>query len=389
MLSFSDYYGQIEPCSPYETLRQRNYIRPELRLDLFDYTTQATISAQYYYDFFNSNSVPSIDNILREFYITYFGLWGDIIVGQKFTNKGKVDVFSPLNIFNSSYRGLLSLDDPYQGKRPDLSLELKYYLDNDSSLEFLYIPFPRPDYFGNLPTDIVLDNKEYKLLENQQRYLTNNSHSLFLTYNSYSYLYDLQITYGNYLDGSPNYAIDETKLIIDTTYNRVQTIGGAISSSLGPISIVQEIAFNLTENFNGNNHGIKNSDITVNTQLTKTLFGRTYGQINTIYQYIFNYNDDTDYIKAVNDIQLQPTDNILFFIIHLHDNFLREKLYLGLNIGYFFSPDVYIAPRLSYKLKDNISIDSGLDIYTGKYKPKILEENIGGDNYYIRLKIEY
>ncbi len=384
---FSDLYSTIEPGSDFEIVRQRNYIRPQIYLDLFDYTAELNISAEFYYDYFNSETTPDLFNILREAYLSLYLPWGDLIIGQKFTTKGKADVFSPLNIFNASYRELYSLDDPYQGKRAEAGVELKFYISDESSLELFYIPFPRPDYQDN--NEIYIDELSLTLDKSSAPYLLDDSHSLFLTYNRYGYTFDMQFTYAYYVDGNYNYVLDATSEFITKTYNRVQTIGGAISTSIGPFSISEELAFNLTEDFDGNDIGIKNSDITLNSQIMKTIFGRTFAQINIIYQHVFNYQTSEGLSEAINDIHLQPTDNILFFIGHLHDSFLREKLYVGLNLGYFFSPSIYIAPRVNYKYSDNITIESGIDMYTGEYKNKLFEDNLGGDNIYIRIKFEY
>lgn len=386
-LLFTDYYGQIEPSTDYEHLRQRNYIRPELSLDLFNYAASLNLSAEYYYDNFTEEQVPNNFNILREFYISIFFNWGDLLVGQKFTTKSKAEVFSPLNILNASYREVFSLDGPYQSKLAELSAEVRYYLNDDSSLELLYIPFPRTDYQGEDNLDVNLNNVNYTLHNKTDAYLLDNSHSLFLTYNKYSYSFDTQLTYAYYVDGSYNYKLNDD-YTIDKTFNRVHTLGGAFSSSLGEVGITEELAINITEDFSGTDPGIKNSDITLNSQFTKTLFGRTYGQLSMIYQYIFNYEKDGSFSDAVYAIHNQPTGNILFFVSHLHDSFLREKLYVALNVGFFFSPNIYIAPRVSYSISDLLKLETGIDMYTGKYKNKVLEDNLGGDNFYIRFKYE-
>lgn len=389
LLTFTDYYGQIEPTTDYDNLRQRTYIRPEFTMDFLDYMGYFNVSGEFYYDFFSSEDIPNFENILREFYFSFYPDWGDITIGQKLINKGKVDVFSPLNAFNGSYRELLSLDEPYQSKRGDLQLEASYYINDENSIELLYIPFPRPDYQGKGELDFIADGSNYTLNKGSAPYLFTPSHSLFLTYNYYGYNFDIQGAYYNYIEQGYNYSLDYSNSEIDKIYNRVHTIGGAISTSISSFSLVEEVAFNLTEDFDGNEPGIKNSDITFNTQLTRTLFGRTYAQVNMVYQHVFNYDKgDSELEEAINDVHLQPTDNILFFIFHLHDSFLREKLYLALNAGFFFSTDVYVAPRASYRIKDNLIIETGADIYTGEYENKLLEEHLGGDNFYIRLKFE-
>ncbi|MBN2618590.1 MAG: hypothetical protein JXR64_09810, partial [Spirochaetales bacterium] len=347
-----------------------------------------TLSGEFYYDFFNGESIPQLSNILRECYLSIYPDWGDIKIGQKFTNKGKVDVFSPLNIFNASYRELLSLDEPYQGKLPELGVEVNYFINDENSLELVYIPFPRSDYQSSGELDV--NDLNLTLLKTTDSYLTSHSNSFFITYNKYGYLFDAQVTYGNYIDGNYNYNINTNNSGISKIFNRVQTLGAAISTSFNSVSVVEEVAFNLTEDFYGDKIGIKNSDFTMNTQFTKSLLGNTYSQINIIYQHVFNYSkaESNSIQEAIYDIQLQPTDNIVFIIGHLHNSFLREKLYAALNLGFFFSTNIYVAPRLNYKINDNLTLESGLDIYTGKYIPKLLEEDLGGDNFFVRMKYE-
>jgi hypothetical protein len=196
--------------------------------------------------------------------------------------------------------------------------------------------------------------------------------------------------YANYINSTHNYDLSLLDSgIIQKKYNRMQTVGVSFSSSLGPIAIVEELAFNLTEDFNGKDKGIKNSDITLNSQFTGTLFGGPMAQLNMVYQYVINYKKSgSDLEKAIYDVHLQPTDHILFFIGHMRQTFLREKLYLAINMGFFFSTDVYIAPRINYAISDNLSLESGADIYTGEYKNKALERYLGGDNFFFRIKYE-
>lgn len=389
LLVFSDYFGQIEPTTDYDNLRFRNYIRPEFGMDLLDYTGYLTVSGEFYYDYFNDNQTPDPSNILRECYLSFYPDWGDVIIGQKYTNKGKADVFSPLNSFNASYREQFSLDEPYQSKRSDLQLEANYYITDESSLELVYIPFPRTDYQSPGEITFEADDKIYTLDKDSDPYLLENGHSFFLTYNYYGYNLDFQAAYNYYTEQAYNYNIYESNdRFIGKEYNKVHSAGGAISTSLGTFGVVEEIVFNLTEDFEGNDPGIKNSDITVNTQLSNTLFGRTYSQFNIVYQYIFNHDEgDTDLDKAFNDVHLQPLGHVAFVVAHLRDSFLREKLNVALNLAYIH-PNVYIGPRCNYKISDLITLETGVNFTTGEYKNKLLEENLGGDNFFVRIKYE-
>lgn len=403
MLAFTDYYGQIEASTPYDNLRQRNLIRPEISLDLLDYTASFTLSGEFYYDYYADEKTPDYFNILQECYFSFYLDKTDIIIGQKFTNTGKVDIFSPLNVYNGIYRETLSMDEPYQKKRPDAQLEIKYYIDDDSSLELIYIPFPRPDYQGKGDLKVSDGLLNFTLDKESTPYLLENSHSFYLAYNRFGFDTDMQLFYGYYTGRGYNFSLEDLSLVggnlvgtMDKTYNRIHTVGGAFSFNIGSFAFNEEIGLNITEDFNGDDIGIKNSDITINSQITKTLFGRVTSNLNIIYQHIFNYNKGSRYnndvddqlYEAINDIHMQPTDNILVLVLHLHDYYLREKLYVALNTALLY-PRIYIGPRVNYKLKDYLTIETGVDYFTNKYENYLLDENLGGDNFFIRIKYEY
>ncbi|OQY39388.1 MAG: hypothetical protein B6229_03920, partial [Spirochaetaceae bacterium 4572_7] len=295
--AFTDYYGQIEPSTAYTTLRQRNYIKPEISMDMFNYNAEFNISGEFYYDFFTVETMTNPMNILEECYLSIYLPWGDIFLGQKYINKGKADVFSPLNPFNASYKKILSLDEPYQSKLPDFQAEVKLYINDENSIELLYMPFPRADYQGSGIISSA-ENPEFSFDKESENYIISNPNSFFITYNRYGYSFDTQVMYAYYTENSYNYLINGSK--ITKEFNKVHTLGGAISSSIGGTGIVEEAAINIT-------------------QLTHTLFNRTFGQLSIIYQHIFNYKkyQDNSIGVAIHDIQLQPTNNILFFIAHL------------------------------------------------------------------------
>lgn len=404
LLLFSDYYGEIEADNKFDSLRQRTYIRPEFSMDILEYMGSFTLSAEYYYDLFAEESIPNPFNILREFYFNFYLPSANITIGQKYTNKGKVDVYSPLNLYNASYRELLSMDESYQNKRADLQLEVKYYLNDENSIELVYIPFPRPDYQGIEDLEIDKGTLFFTLDKRSNPYLyRDNSHSAYLTYSRYGFNWDIQLFYSNYIDREYDFDLSDLietegrlRGILKKEYNRANTFGAAFSTNIGSFALNEEIALNITEDFNGTKPGIKNSDLTINSQVTKTLFGEVTANVNLIYQYIFNYGrSETDFsseiekelIGAINDVHLQPTDHIAVVVLHLHDYYLREKLYVGLNSALLY-PRIYIGPRINYKLKDYLTLETGIDYFTDKYENNTLEEDLGGDNFFIRIKYE-
>lgn len=382
--TFSDMFLKVEPTESLDIIRQRNYIRTDLSGDLFDFMVEYYISLEYHYDFFTEEHYTAPLNIIREAYLSIYPDWGDIHFGNRLVTLGQADVFSPLNRYNAAYSELFSIDDPYQSRLSQNSLEMLFYINDDSSLNLIYIPFSRMNYQSTQTREIPELDKSLK--EETTLLLTESPHSFFVGFNQYAFSYDLQILYGNFI--SPALNFNNSDDVITQEYNREQLFGLSFSTSLGEIAIIDELALTLTENFDGELEGVRNSYITNNLQCTFTLFGRTYSQINMIYQYILNYSDQSDFEKAVNDIQNQPVEHVLFFIGHLHDSFLREKLYMAVNLGFFFSTDFYVAPRVNYSISDRLVLESGFNIYTEEYIPKVLARENGADNFFLRLKFE-
>jgi len=405
LLTFADYYGRIESDETYQNLRNRYYIQPELRTSLFNNIIDLELSANLWYQPIGSKEFIAPENILREAYITAPMGSFDITLGQKFVTFGFADAFSPLNVLNGSNTTILSLDDNTDGKRPDLMLQIQYYPNFDDSIELIYEPFPRPDYKPPQEIEGTGTNSSVTTQFDNPAYLTDSSHSIFARYYHIAPSFDMQLVYAWYIDKTP--AFDLTVLndngssltgTINTYYNRSQLFGGAFSTTLGEIVLSEDMAFTLTGDLEGKDPGTKNSSFASNTQLTGSILHGTFAQLNIIYQHFLNYDSlDAQYttssfsrlIDEINDFHIQPQQNIAFFIGHLHRSFLREKLYTALNIGFFFSTDVYLAPRISYNLTDRFKLETGADIRTGEPSDNDLVRTADEDNFFVRLKYEY
>ena len=343
------------------------------------------------------------ENILKEAYLFIPFENFDLSFGQKIVSPGMVDVFSPLNIVNSEYAYKLSLDDPYDGRRADLLLQILYYPNFDDSIELVYVPFPRPDYEPAGPVNMIYQDIDIDILFDSNPYMTDNGHSFFFAYSHISNNFDFQVNYAYYTEQTPNFdltALTGTSPLTGNAvsmYTKNHTFGGSYSTSFSGIALVEELAVNLTEDINGTKPGIKNSDITINSQITGTLPGGTFAQINIIYQYVVNFNksgtvysDNIDeyLIDEFNTYFNQPVQNIAFVITHLHNSFFHDRLYVALNAGYFH-PVLYLAPRIAFAISDGMKIETGADIKTGEPSDKFLARGNLMDNYFIRLKYEY
>ena len=404
-IMFADYYGDIEYTTEYDNIRSRLYFQPTLSGSLFDYTVDFELSANLFYDPLGDPNLTKPENILREAYFFIpFGNF-DISLGQKFVSPGMTDVFSPLNNVNGEYAYKLSLDDPYDGRRADLLVQIQYYPDFDNSIQLIYVPFPRPDYEPTEPINMVINpDIDIDFSFDADPYMLDNAHSFFLSYNHISASFDLQLNYAFYTEQTPGFDISNLNYGASLTgdavsmYTRNHTFGGSYGTSFNGYAYVEEVAFNLTEDLDGTNIAIKNSDITLNSQIMRTFSDGTFAQLNIIYQHIINFDKfDTTYSASVEEDLVeefngyfnQPVQNIVFLIGHIHNSFFHDRLYLALNAGFFFSADIYLAPRIAFVFSDSMKLETGADIKTGEPSDLFLARGNLWDNYYVRLKYEY
>jgi len=408
---FTDYYGTMEPGNSYTNLRNRYYFQPSFSGGLFDYTVEYEISANLFYDplgdptFIAPDNFVEPENILREAYIVIPLENFDISIGQKTVSPGMTDVFSPLNNINGSYAYKLSLDDPYESSRADFMMQIQYYPTFDDSIQFVYVPFPRPDYESVKTVNMLYPGSNIDIDFNfdTDPYLSGDKGSFFLSYNHMSPGFDFQLDYAFYTKQTPNFDLRNLSYgpgltgTVNSNFTRNHTFGAAYSTGFNGVTLVEELAANITEDFSGVDIGTKNPDITFNSQITGTIFFGIFAQLNVIYQYVINfdksslsYSNDIDSLlkDEFNTYFNQPQRHIAFAISHFHRSFFREKLYLALNAAYLY-PQVYIAPRIAYSLSDRMKIETGADINTGKPSSYFLARGNLLDNFFVRLKYEY
>ncbi len=404
-LAFADYYGDIEPSTSYDHMRAKIYYQPTIAGSLFDYAMDYNLSANLSYDMFSDPNFIPLENIIREAYISVPFESFDITFGQKSVSPGMVDIFSPLNCVNGEYVTKMSLDDPYESRRADLLLQAAYYPNYDDTIELIYVPFPRPDYEPSGMISIDGTDVDVDVNFENEPYLLSSPHSIYLSYYHYGAEYDLQLSYAYYTDQTPGFDLsgldtdihDILRGQIETIYTRNHTIGGAYSTNIGGIAWTEELAMNITEDFAGTNIGIRNSDITLDTQILGTLWGGTMAQLNIVYQYIINfdnseliYTSDIDRVlrDEFNGYFNQPLQHVAFAILHLQNSFFHDKLAVSLNTGYIH-PAVYIAPRVSFAITDGMRIEAGADIKTGLPNSSDLARGNLNDNFYVRVKYAY
>ena len=398
-VSFVDYYGGIEPSEGYENLRTRVFMRPtffgyEEKTGL-EWYLSANLWAQPLGEPVNINPW----DILHETYLYLPFSYFDITLGQKIVTYGFADIFGPLNALHSTNRSPYSLDDSFDSRRPDPLLQIRIYPTYEDTIELTYVPITRPD---KERIDIIqLPDSSDTVQWSADPYITDSLHSFYINYNRYGEKVDLQFFYGWYTEQTPDFLVSDTTSAsseLVPVYRKKHTFGFAYSTGIGITTLSQDFAFNLTSDFAGTDIGAQNSDITINTQLLVNLPWNILSQYSLVYSYFFNHGKhDPGIDTAVSsylagEIQVfhtQPLQHIAFIIAHFEKSFLREKLKTTLNVGFFFSPEIYFGPRFAYSLNDYWQLETGADITLGDPPDNDLRRNPSNDNFYVRLLYRY
>lgn len=414
----TDYYGDLEPTTEYESLRSRLYMKPEISGMLFGYNLEYYLTANLYIQAFNDEIFVQPDNILREGFIGLHTSLFSLYIGQRFVNWGKVDFYSPMNIINPVNTTVLSLDNVDEGKLPVLMADLFINIGFNASLEVVYEPYLRTYYYPYEQLDIIIDNTyadvDATFYHKEIAYLSEEAHSLFLAYNYWSYWFDLLLSYSFYIDQYPDFDLsaithefDDIKPIIRgeafNTYNRAHLIGIGFGMNLQDWGVDVESGLKITEDWDGTKIETKNSELVTNLQFNRTFFNNLFLQFNVIYRYIINFDAtlDIEYGSLINSYLksemkkrfLQPVESAVYIVNHIHRNFINDTLQLALNSGVGFpvnyigsyDTEIYLAPRISYSLNDFVKIQSGADLYIQGEESGYLGRNTLKDNFYVRV----
>jgi len=400
LTTFLDYYGGVESPDGYENLRMRYFARPWLSGANEDLTFKWVLSANLWAQLLGGNPFVDPWDIPEEAYVLFSLENLDVSIGQKIVAYGFSDVFGPLNVLHAANRTPLSLDDAYDARRSDPLVQVQWYLRDDSALELTYVPVTRRD--RERPDDVYLPKTKDTVVWNDDPFIVENPHSVYVNYNRYAEKADCQLFYGWYTEQTPDFEIDavdgDTASDLTTVYNKKQTFGAAWSTRLGDTTLSQDVAFNLTDDWNGRDIGAQNSDLTVNTQLLYNLPGDVLSQYSLIYAYFFNHGEHeagadpeaAEYLaEEIQGFHAQPFEHIAFIVAHFEKSFFREKLKAQLNTAFFFSPEMYFAPRLGYNMSDNWTFDAGADITLGNPPDALLRRNPSNDNFFLRLTYRY
>ncbi len=399
-VSFADYYGGIEPSDGYQNLRSRIFMRPTFSGVDDNSGFEWQISANLWMQPFGDSMYINPWDVLHESYLFLPFNYLDITLGQKIITYGFSDIRSPLNPLHSTNSNTLSLDEYFDSRRPDPLLQLKIYPTFEDTIELTYIPITRPDKERQGP--VMLTGSNDTLEWGPDSFLTTSEslHSIFVNYNHYGEKMDFQIFYGWYTEHTPDFVVQETSTthssVIEPIYRKKHTFGFAYSLKLWVFTLSQDFAFNLTSDFNGTDIGAQNSDISINTQVLVQLPWGILSQFNLNYAFFPNHNNHSeegegaDYLsREIQSFHTQPQQHIAYIIAHFEKTFLRERMKTTLNLGYFFSPAIYLGPRVSYNISDHWQFEVGADIHLLDPSTSDLRRNATNDNYYARLLFRY
>lgn len=394
-VSFIDYYGGIEPSIGYENLRSRLFMRPGFfgtdDWSGLEWKISANLWAQ---PFFGESANIDPWDILDEAYLMLPFNFFDITLGNKILTYGFADVYGPLNTAHSTNRSAYSLAGGFDGRRPDPVVRLRFYPSFEDTIELSYVPVTRPD--RERPDNVSLPASGHRVEWDRRPYITDteNLHSVFVNYSRYGEKVDLQFLYAWYTDQTPDFAVPETTggaaSVIRPVYRKKHTFGFAYSTRIWNMTLSQDFAFDLTHDLKGSDIGAQKSGFIVNTQLLVNLPWNILSQYSLVYGFFINHkNHQSGLAGEIQGFHNQPRRHIAFIAAHFERSFLRNKLKAELNLGFFFSPNIFIGPSIAFALSDYWQLAAGADIRLGDPPDADLRRNPSNDNFYVRLLFRY
>jgi hypothetical protein len=396
---FYDYFAGIEPEDGFESLESRVYMNPSLSGSIKETDLEYFFSAKLIVDPLDDSVCIDASEIIDEAYLFLPTDNFDFTLGLTLVSYGFSDIYSPLNVFHSTNRDVLNWDESYDGRRADPLLQVKYYISYYDSLEFTCIPITRPD--KEQSDSVYLDDTNDWVYWSDDDWIYDTIPSFGLAYTRYGEKVDWQFLYANYIENTPDFEISsidtDEESEITCVYNRKQTFGVAYATGLGNSTFSQDIAFSLTENWDGTDIGGQYSDITVNTQLLTSLPGGILSETWLVASYFFNYDNydsgsdsyASDYLAdLIQEFHTQSYEAIAFIVEHVEKNLCRDKIHAELNTALIY-PYIYLGPRLTWNITDYWIYETGADILTGDPSDSDLRRNPNNDSCYARIMYRY
>ena len=351
-------------------------------------------------DLYNKGIIDPYNLEVREAYVHLFGFLTknlDVKIGRQRITWGTADKLNPTDNLNP-----YDLEDilDFGRHRGSDAISLDYYLNNEFSLQGVYIPFFQP---ANMPVGIFataltpsmemppgMTLKGFNDTILMPRYNLGESSTAGLKFKGFAAGFDFSLSYVWGYDGIP-FATYNTFAPVDTvggininsqlSFNRTHIFGADMAGSIGGIGVWTEAAVFLPDNevIMTNNMsafypaGTPPEMTTIDTTVLKKsayvkfVIGADYNFGNGMYlnfQYLHGFMNE------------RGTDNLNdYFFVQLDKKFFEDRLKVTPLAGGFIVSDfediennyalVYV-PNITYMATDNAEITLSVAIFDGK-----------------------
>lgn len=331
-----DYYGSLADDTP---LRFRLSALPELQGSFTDSLTW-TIDLNLYYEIMGEETDPR--EFIHQAYIRMTWEKLDLFTGVRQIHLGKTDYYNP---FNRVHNYTLKTTKP-EDLMSDLSAEIQFYFNYDTYLSLVYVPFFKEN--------------------NEKFYSGRTSHSLYLSFHTYTSWADLSLYYSRFTDHSPDYTYKDPGL--NETYSSAQNAGFSVSSDLFGWAAALDTACFISGDLKGEYPGIKNSEFHNSFQLSKEFFYRLMVQGNLLWKYVFYQNNDfpspwSQYDSFLNKSFGQEDSNSLMIRLSVKMNFFNERLEGKISGESRNMEEFYTGLIITGHLSDQWKLETGGDLY--------------------------
>jgi hypothetical protein len=349
-------------------------------------------------DLYNKGIIDPYNLEVREAYVQLYGFLTknlDVTIGRQRIVWGTADKLNPTDNLNP-----LDLEDilDFGRRRGSDAINLNYYLNNDFSLQGIFIPFFQP---ANTPVGIFANaltpNMEMPDGMNLQsfndtivmpRYNLGESSTTGLKFKGFAAGFDFSLSYVWGYDGLP-FATNNTFAPVDAmggvainsqlSFNRTHIFGADLAGSISGVGVWAEAAAFLPENevimTNDLSAFYPSSPVPITQDTTilkkdmylKFVIGGDYNFANGTYlnvQYMHGF---------VNE---RSTDNLNdYFFVQLDKKFFDDKLKVSPLAGGFIVSDwgsiennysIVYMPNISYMATANTEITMSAAIFDGK-----------------------
>jgi hypothetical protein len=349
-------------------------------------------------DLYNKGIVDPYNLEIREAYVELYGFLSknlDIKIGRQRIAWGTADMLNPTDNLNP-----YDLEDilDFGRHRGSDAINLNYYLNNEFSLQAVYIPFFQPanmpvGIFANalnpqmeLPPGMVLHEFSDSVL--MPRYNLAESSTVGLKFKGFAAGLDFSISYIWGRDGLP-ISTYNTFMPVDTlggisihsqlSFTRNHIFGADLAGSIGSIGVWAEAAVFLPENDVVMTNDLssfypespipvtQDSIVLTKEPYVKFIIGADYTFSNGAYlnfQYLHGFIHERGK-EALND----------YFFMFLEKTFVDDKLKVAPLGGGFIVSDwsdiknnyaLIYMPEISYRATDNAEISMTAAIFSGK-----------------------